>query len=328
MDKIEIQGIEPIQDYFFNSCYYSVLFPIVQYFKKSVIPFMVNGMGNYMFYDTDARCSVYFKYFQEDNLEIVFSDIGLGCKKMNICDDLHHAILSDLKDGMPVIVAVDCYYETIRPDVYLTLHLPHYLLVYGFDDNAKEYEIIEQNDIDDIRYQKKRISMDELEKAHNHFVERFYDEKMGTYWAFYNLNEHIEYDSNKYCQKYLSNIRNNERRMLDGIQEFNRFEARFAKILEDDDMFFKYSEDVVEGINDVIKFMNAKKIQYSSIFSNEEECSILFDEIYSMWLLQRTIIAKCHYANHISSIKKEKIKINYAVIIEKSKSLVNKLLNM
>lgn len=328
MQKIEITGIEPIQDYFFNSCFYSSFFPIVQYYRKSVIPFMVNGIGVYMFYNTSSRCSVYIKYYQENNLQEIFDEIGLGYEKIDICDDLYDTIINHIREGKPVIVAVDCYYESIRPDVYKKMHLPHYLLIYGYDYEKQEYLIIEQNQLNDIRYQKRTISRTDLEIAYAQFGKKFYNANFGTYWAFFNKNDFYKSDRTKYFQRYVYNLKKNKNKIAVGMDELIAFCERFEKVLADEKIFFSYVEDIIEGMNDIIKYMNAKRIQFSYLFDEGDICTMLFEELYNSWILQRIIIVKCFYTGCLKQVKKNKIIENLNSIVALSKELVRFLLGL
>ncbi len=328
MHKIEIAGIEPIQEYFFNSCFYSSLFPIIQYYRKSVIPFMINGLGVYMFYNNSSRCSIYIKFYQENNLQDIFEEVGLGYEKIDICNELYDTIINHIKDEKPVIVAVDCYYESIRPDVYQKTHMPHYLLIYGYDYEKQEYLIIEQDQMDDIRYQKKNISRVELEIAYAHFIEKFFNANWGTYWSFFAKNDLYEFDVNKYFKRYLYNLKKNKSKIDNGMNELIAFYKRFVNILADEQMFFLYVEDIIEGMNDIIKYMNAKKIQYSCLFSKNDICMKLFEELYNSWILQRVIIVKCFYMNCLKPSKKNKLIENFKSIVDLSEKLKKSLLEL
>jgi len=326
MSKIEIEGIEPIQDYFFNSCFYSSLFPVVEFFGRSVLPFMVNGIGAYMFYDTEERCSAYIRFYQEREIQDVLDEIKIDYQKIELCDKLHETIVENLNKKNPVIVAVDCFWETIRPEMYQKVHLPHYLLIFGYDDEKKEYLIIEQNHEEDILFHKKTIARDELEIAYKGFCENFFRQDRGSVWIFSENESKYKVELKDLRKDYKDNLKKNKDRLDLGMQEIYAFRDKFIALLEREEEFWQRLQDIIEGNNDILKHMNAKSILYESIFREDDQELILFRRIQEIWTLQRTILVKCFYSKRLSQNQKMKVSVNLNEILKLSGELVKAFL--
>ncbi|WP_162160548.1 BtrH N-terminal domain-containing protein, partial [Paenibacillus gorillae] len=84
-------------------------------------------------------------YIEIEPEEKICKDLGVFYQVEFTADDILGSINSALKKNRPVIVWVDCYYESIRKDTYLKEHRPHTLLIYGYDENEKNYTILEHD---------------------------------------------------------------------------------------------------------------------------------------------------------------------------------------
>ncbi len=326
MSKVEIEGIEPIQDYFFNSCFYSSLFPVIEFFGRSVLPFMINGIGTYMFYDTEERCSAYIKFYQENSIQNILDEIMIRYQKIDICDKLHETIVENLDEAKPVIVAVDCFWEAIRPEMYQKVHLPHYLLVYGYDDEKQEYLIIEQDHEADISFHKKTISKSEIEIAYKGFCERFFQQDRGTVWIFNEDKRKYQLDLKDLKKRYIANLKKNKDRFCFGMQEIYAFQSKFIALIEREEDFWPRLQDIIEGTNDILKYMNAKVIQYEAFFEEYDQEMVLFRKLRECWILQRTILVKCYYSKRLGQNQKLKVITNLEMILKLSDELVGALL--
>ena len=71
--------------------------------------------------------------------------MGLKYEVKRYCEDILHEILKALRSQRPVIIRVDCYYESLRKDMYLRTHWPHSLLIYGFDLEQQMFHVIEHD---------------------------------------------------------------------------------------------------------------------------------------------------------------------------------------
>ena len=87
----------------------------------------------------------------------IFEDNGINVTTQETHSNCMMAVKEAIERGAHVILPVDCYYEDIRPDTFQKKHLAHYLVIYGYDDSAKEFLLLEHNYENDLRYKHKRI---------------------------------------------------------------------------------------------------------------------------------------------------------------------------
>lgn len=59
--------------------------------------------------------------------------------------------------GRPVVLWVDCYELPIRKDTFRKKHLPHTILVHGYNDCTGHFHIIEHLQMENLSYDKKQF---------------------------------------------------------------------------------------------------------------------------------------------------------------------------
>lgn len=67
-----------------------------------------------------------------------------------------------------IILYMDYFYEKIRPDVFGKEHGKHTILIYGYDEHSKKFEIIEHKNKNSFIYEEQLIDYCDIEKDINH----------------------------------------------------------------------------------------------------------------------------------------------------------------
>lgn len=181
---VEVQDIKPFNQFVFNNCFYNALFSVLQKYEISIPDFILNF---------EPRCLPERKPFQiefvnKESLEVLLEKFNLELQgydeKQNLIDCLKKAVTS----GNPVILGVDCYYISIREDMYLKTHYAHSVTVFGFDESTKEVIVMEQINFESLSYQKRRISFEDISNAYFGYKENFPDKKF-DYIELYHSKE-------------------------------------------------------------------------------------------------------------------------------------------
>ena len=301
-DSVYLGSMEPFQDFFFNSCIYSSIFSVVKYFSGDILPFLINGVGCYMFYNTPRRCSLYIRFMHvEEPINIVHKN-GITTQSIQRSKDIHQDIHSALKHGYPVLVMVDCFGESIRGDYYLKKHVPHYLVIFGFDDNLGFYNIIEQNTADDIRFFKRAITFKDLENAYQCYLDNFARDEHTLWW--FGKGNKINFPDP--VAVYCNNIIQNKSFFKQGLSEKQAFEKRFMLVLANKEEILQYANDIIGGFNDIIKFLECKLYMVKK-FSSFEHVYCNIQQIYESWKTIRAIFVKQSMRGSFPIEKKEKI---------------------
>lgn len=167
MQKNRIAGVEPFNEYHLRSCYYHQLFA------------GLSGLG----IDQDLLLLNSFVFIREDfiadktdflNDETFMKKVGYTIVKSNVNGK---KIVRCIDKGMPIIVGVDCFYLESRKDTYMTQHAPHFILVYGYDLETNQLNVIDHNYVNSFEYIEKVISMENLLLANKMFRDGIHHRK-------------------------------------------------------------------------------------------------------------------------------------------------------
>ena len=141
-----INQIEPFNDIFYKSCFYNSLIPILIYYGKDFMPIIVNDICVYQKKRLDSKNTTLTVGYlsQRDPFEII-EDMGIQVSSKAESGDIIHDLVNAIKNKVPVIIWVDCYYASIRKDVYHKKHQGHTWLVYGVDEEQRVFYIIEHS---------------------------------------------------------------------------------------------------------------------------------------------------------------------------------------
>lgn len=60
-----------------------------------------------------------------------------------VCNRVVENIKEAISSRNLVIISVDCYYESIRQDMFEKEHWPHNLLIYGYNDDHATFFVLE-----------------------------------------------------------------------------------------------------------------------------------------------------------------------------------------
>ena len=127
-------------------------------------------------------------------------------------------------------------------------------------------------------------------------------------------------------KRYIANLKKNKDRFCFGMQEIYAFQSKFIALIEREEDFWPRLQDIIEGTNDILKYMNAKVIQYEAFFEEYDQEMVLFRKLRECWILQRTILVKCYYSKRLGQNQKLKVITNLEMILKLSDELVGALL--
>ena len=126
--QIIIEDIIPFNEVFYKECFYNSLFPVITYFKGDIGYFFANDIILYK-YDDNSQKAIKFEveYLSVQDENSVLDACGVGFQAREQVDDVVKEVKKSIINGKPVIVWVDCFYESIRMDTYKKQHLhTHY----------------------------------------------------------------------------------------------------------------------------------------------------------------------------------------------------------
>lgn len=160
-----IEGIQPFNLFFYHSCFYHQLIAAYSCFDVSPQTVMADFKSCYVYDESISGIRVVQRSVRKKER---FEEIT-GVKKTIISyknvKDLCAHIKSNIDGGSPVIALVDCFYLPYRPDVFNTFHDPHYILVYGYDADRRDFICLDHHYAGSCHYRETYVPFDVLSAA-------------------------------------------------------------------------------------------------------------------------------------------------------------------
>ncbi|WP_432409141.1 SDR family NAD(P)-dependent oxidoreductase [Wukongibacter sp. M2B1] len=336
-DDVVLEGIEPINEVIYKGCFYRAFLPILKYFNRNILRFIVNDV---IVYDTDIVSEdKYFtvKYVADKPLQQLCRDISFEIHSKVKSKEIVKDIKEALSKGRPVIISVDCFYESMRNDTYNKIHWPHNLLVYGYNEKEKTFNVLEHKNRGSVIYDKCIISYSDVINSYQGYIENYRNldivnsdfnyltfddrEEYPTYFEIHNSvgKSEIEFKTEMIRDTFISNLLKKDELILGGIEKLNKFTEKFSRIVLKEELLRENGEGLLAILNTII---NAKQIEEYRVKHLFPEHSALIDtlgEIVEKWENIRRIIAKYIYSTRyrLRDMNSSIAEINQAYHLEK-----------
>jgi len=317
-----IPNIKPFNDIYNENCFYNSLFPVLKHFSMDIMYFLINSVIVYA-WNQSERNTLTINYTYIKTLEELFNEIGIKVemekKEENIIEKLIHAI----NDDRPVIIWVDCFYESIRADTYKKKHWPHTWLIYGYDEFLKTANIIEHKQAETLTYEERSVSYIDVVQSYIGYLTNFdTNVSFPSYFEFYVNKCMDEANGSKNIHKnfidvFHDNLKSNISVINKGIEELGSFFYWFNNIVEDKNVLFENVENLVNSFNKIIldKQLEMYRISNLGLLIQSEQLQHILSRIISLWIYIRKYLAKFLYSSIYKTEIIEKIKENATEII-------------
>ncbi len=167
--SVVIANMEPFNEVFFKNCFYNSLFPIVRHYGASILPILLND--SFLISKDDSRYEVIYAPYRSD--QELFAQLGLSVTAQHNDAHMVERLRAEITNGYPVIVWVDAYELSIRRDAYGKEHMDHTLLIYGYDDQSRQFHVIEHERRENLSYRHQLVSYADMERACHSFSARY-----------------------------------------------------------------------------------------------------------------------------------------------------------
>lgn len=297
--------IEPFNKLFYKECFYNSLFPVVGYYRKSILPILMNDTIAYSYDPTSNHFKV--EYREAKPIHQLLLEQGIEMEEKAVSHSVIEDLQMSIRGSKPVILRVDCFYASKRSDTYHKKHWPHSWLVFGFDDARKLFCVIEHDNIENLTYQKRWVSYDDTVQCYNGYLSHFGSEKM-TYYAF---SEHIgsslsaAFTSAMDKDQLISSLMQNERLIYTGLEQLNMFTEVIKGALADARLMQDYSSDLLDALNQIVNGKIVEKYRFEQLSDRAEDWRGMVDESLSIWKAIRAKTAKSVFASRLPPKTKE-----------------------
>ncbi|MBE7057155.1 MAG: hypothetical protein E7388_06945 [Ruminococcaceae bacterium] len=169
-----------------NNCFFSSAITICDYFgvdecKKGIALLYPYSIGN----TTPIQLSV------ENNGENISELLNLSCVNYltrNCQTNLIGTIINDLDEKKPVMLYIDCFYDSMSKFSFGRFHLRHYIIVCDYIVEENSFWIVQHDYANENTYTYRKISFKELENCYYGGLKHF-KQKKSTYFWFYKSND-------------------------------------------------------------------------------------------------------------------------------------------
>jgi polyketide synthase PksN len=328
-----IDNIRPFNEIFYKTCFHNSLFPILNHFGRNPASMLANDIFIYnTVNDRDYNINGMRNIFSKTLLELL-NDSGIEVKAQNhACTKIRDIIpdnndinilkqisnyigimtetskkstanlLSDIKNAItnrrPVIIWVDCFYESIRQDTYKKEHWMHTLLLYGFDDNRKVFFAVEHKFKENLTYTQCEISFKDVANSYEGFLANYKDyTEMPSFYEFYaNYSYDADTDMREYKNIYKESLRKNKSELLAGIRNMVLMADKVSVTLKKEQQLKKDIDGLISMLNSIINAKQVEKYIISTLFIDEE-----FDnnikKVIDSWIYIRQVLVKYKYSS-------------------------------
>lgn len=295
-----IEGIAPFNDIFYRSCIYNSIFSVVNFFGLNILPILTNDV---VLYRPAEKLTPYEKmdFIEEKTIEAVLKENGMELKRYEVEDNVIQHIIDAIDSGKPVIVGVDCFYESIRPEFYLKENWPHNILVYGYDNASREMIVMEHTGINNLDYQEQRLSYLDLEYAYHSNRIKYSRAERGRYYL-----ECSKTAGNEYAQTddllgvYKENVKEHIKDIRLNIEELPRLIEYIEDNMPSDETASDNRTWIARLLDAIVEAKKAQSYLLEKLNTvndmGEHSPGILMDKILKRWKYARNALYKTIYS--------------------------------
>lgn len=313
MQKKCLQRMEPFNDVFYIDCFYNSLFSVTKHFNRSNNPVLVNDIFIFKYRLEKGLLHPGMKTIQIKNFEELRDVVDVYDNSIFVCDTLVETIKNAINLGNPVIIWIDCFYSPIRKDVYQKYHWAHTLLVYGYDDSAGIFNIIEHEHRENLMYKHKVLEYEIVNRCNRGYVEHFHHGQFPTYHEFFvkkknSFNNIDNPQSIIEARKILlENIQNYREDIVQNMDSIESFLFDYRSIVADMGQVIVQIPHLIERLNKIINFRRMEEYRLLKIMPDETALACLQKAIEA-WNQFRLVLAKAAFSS------KYKMETIYATI--------------
>lgn len=239
-DPRVVHDIQPFNEVFYIDCYYQALIPVIDYFGGNYHALFANRSS---LYQTSNRDSVNFQvdYITEMEDDAFLDSLGIEKKEVVESNDIINELIASLNKGSLAIVNIDCYYVARKKSLFNQSHWSHSILVHGYDQENREFYIVDNQEIQSMSYGKNIISFAELLKAYKGYNEFYNSNGMQKSVFFFNkLDREANYADHENVKTFtINNMKNMRKKFINSSKVLDKIVSGFGNIVHDENQLFE-----------------------------------------------------------------------------------------
>ncbi len=285
-----ISNIGIFNEFRYRSCFYNAIFGALLCIDRSVMPVLINDVFVYSYRD---QLQLRIDYRERYPLIEVLEKHNIASHLQNNTMDMIETIKASVDSGSPIVIAIDSFYEPIRKDTYQKMHWPHYLLIYGYDEQRKTIAIIEHLHRESLSYDKRELSYDDILRCYNSYMENYASPNEPTIISF----SLIKKERNKnlravYRKNYFTHLAESFPAIKQGIVQFEVFLDDLQIMLTKEKELFQNTTKLTVAFNEIIEMQKVEYYKYSNLFRENHRIMEVLKELENYFVIIRKILLK------------------------------------
>lgn len=277
------KNIEPFVDVFYKDCFYHAYFPAVQSYGLSIRPYLLNTIASYGY--SDIQGGLISKDLEQMPLEELVNQYGMHAEKISLATCTTDQIGIQLAHKKLVIIPVDCYALSYRTDRYLKNHWQHTLLVYGYNQQAGTFNVLDHEDIHSEVYTSRTVSFKDICDAYLSYRSHFGSEEADTYILSKSKKDSKLYEKES-MSRYAQFTLGHKERLENNLIGLQRFEIDLKDLWQNKSKEDSIWQEILFNINGIIKSKLAEEYKVKVCFGEGSSLQMIC-EIVKVWMLIR-----------------------------------------
>ncbi len=292
MNIRELQNIEPYNEIYYKECFYNSFFPIVNRYKKNIHEILANDIILYSLSRNKNEIGFNAHCHECKVVLDVIKNIGINTEAKthseNVISDTREAILRD----RPVIIWVDCYYLSIRKDTYQKKHAPHTLLIYGYDDDRRMFQVIEHDRSENLTYKKTELPYEDVVNANKGYLNNNFDVSFATFAEFFCGDEMKNGSLHEAIEIFSNNLKDKKQMILDSIELIKDCQDHFIEVVSSEQKIKESANVILNNLNNIINLKQIERYRLERFFGKDNPAYSSMEGIIKGWSHVRIVIAK------------------------------------
>lgn len=314
-------NLEAFNDVVYKGCFYSSLFSVLNTFNRKVVALFNDVLVLYKF-DVDKK-DIVISYHENQNIYAKSMKQGVTVRQLSKTENIIEDIIRIIDNGSPVIVCLDYYFESIRNDTFMTKHGVHCFPIFNYNQDTKEFVILEQKNSNSEKYLQQCIPYEDVREAYNSYLDMYSNVDIinSMYYKtktnercdnptlfFFEFDEvHFVASNSDLMKQLLKRMEQCTNCIKKSFLALNQFINYFEDVLFDDKKFENEVGRLAESLNSVISGKRVERYRIMSLSCNNRLLGLL-NQIIGSWEYIRNCLLRYSVSSSYKGFSKLKIK--------------------
>lgn len=292
----KILTLQPFNDLFYKSCFYSSLFPVLKYYGRPIDSFLSNDIA--VWGRTDSMIPYDLELRSIKREEEIMDELQITHQTKDVSDRIVEDLIKSIDEGKIPLMRIDCFYSSIRSDLYQKEHWPHVITVFGYHIESKVFFVLEHKMRENMSYERRTMSFNDIVASYEGYLSHF--KETYQYPTFYQYSavsvEALSDMQHEYAEVYLSHLRDHYDLIQSGIYELGNMIEFIIETCSNLKFLDLHLNGIIELLNRIVNVKTVDQYRLMNWFPDEPALTALESSI-RLWKKVRGPIVKYQYTN-------------------------------